>query len=162
MGKEIVINGGPRFTQALIDFCNAFIEPDKQYKVRIAEYKFDLSDEQRALYRVWLREIARVTGNTEDYMHEYYKENHLVPVLYYNDPDFRDMVDALHRLRQAGNDEDADTVKNTILSQISTARGKLKTKLMSLYMDRVYLHATEEIEIQLPIPDDKVYQREQA
>lgn len=100
---------------------------EKPWKVTIERYVKRRSVSQNALLHSWLGIIAESTGNSLDSLKDAYKDMFLpmVPI-------------------QLGDEE----------KMVRRSTATLDTKEMSAFMDAIYAHATGELGILLPLPEE--------
>ena len=97
------------------------------YIVTINRIKSHRTISQNKLYRLWVKLIADKTGNTEDDLHDYFKDVFL-------EKQYKVLFN------------------KQVESGGSTTR--LTTKEFTTFLDKIYLFASEELKMILPKPDD--------
>lgn len=105
------------------------LDLSRSYTVEITEKRKSRSISQNNLYWLWLTCIEFETGNGRNYMHEYYKNEFIIP----------DIIEVLGKKIEVRTTTDKDTLK------------------FKFYLDKIQTHASMEFGIKLPDPDDQYW-----
>ena len=151
MKKTVILKGPDNFDYAW-DLIQEVGSQDEIHEIEIRPYKSKLSSNQRRLYWMWLREISKKTGYTEDELHLRYKKNYLVKIFERDDKEYALMIDHVrdvHRMGKPGMAKhfEAQIIKLTSITDADTAQ-------MSEYLDCINQEAITKLQLQLPIPED--------
>ena len=113
--------------QRALDFI-AGLDLDKPWELTVKRHVKKRSLEQNNLYHQWVGVIAGETGHSHDEVHEWLKAEYLAPR----------MVEI-----------------NGKTQQWRPTTTKLTTKEMSEFMDQVYVFATTQLGLMLPVLEDR-------
>jgi hypothetical protein len=130
--KTIVLLNQETKNRAKFLIDRAPYEPAVEVVIRVHKAKRTI--QQNNLYWKWIDVIAGEFGDTNLSTHLELKRQHLIPILR-RQPDFEEMVIALHEVEQAGLKTQSALFKKRLLQELSTT--KLTTKQMSEYMDEI-------------------------
>ena len=128
--QEIILSGEPQ-RKALLRFVES-VNIDQPLRVTIEENKRRRSLGQLALYWMWLHDVADkvadYTGYTAEDIHEFLKQKYLRPIVV-----------------EIGDD---------VVQRYTTT--KLTTAEMHDFVDKVYMWATSELGLLLPLPEERL------
>ena len=105
------------------------LDLSKDYTIDIILRRKVRSISQNNLYWLWLTCLEFETGNSRDYMHEYYKDEFILA-------------------------DEVEICGKKIF--IKTTKNK-NTLIFKNYLDRIQIHASTEFSIKLPLPEEQYW-----
>lgn len=141
--------------ESVAGVCEALLKGDfsKPHTLTVKPWKKDRTAAQNRLYwGVWLDEISKFTGHTDEELHFDYKREYLVPIFRRDDSEYRKMIETVMKLR--GQKGYAWVVKG-IINLTSTT--DCDTKQFTEYLNAIEV-AANGIGCQLPHPEDIYYE----
>jgi len=113
---------------------------DSQVMIDVTPHSNKRTLKQNSLYWMWLACIEDETGNDKNFLHDYFVKRFMVT----EEIDaFGDVIDFAKSLRLS----DAEVKRTSTRS----------TKQFTNYLDQIQMFAIRELNISLPIPEDKDY-----
>ena len=105
------------------------LDLSKCFSVDISQKRKVRTISQNSLYWLWLTCIEFETGNDRYYLHEFYKEEFIIP----------EIIEVLGKEIEIKTTTNKDTLK------------------FKNYLDRIQVHANTELSIKLPLPEDQYW-----
>lgn len=121
------------------------------------------SDAQHRLKWMWMGFIAKAMigtgkGLSKDGWNRFFKDRYLKPLLIDQDPDYVQFYQRIDKLR-SGFPTDK-FLRNRLIDMIQTEW--LDVKHMKEFLDQIDTYARDELQLQLPVPEDLKWLREAA